>query len=124
LAAFAVFAAACGVLAWLTSGGGWPWQATALLVVAGTAHGTGFGVLVHQTAARLPVSRAASFSGLLATVDQLAMITGIAVVGTIYLSAGMPVVLVTLAAALAVTGAAVTVATRNSATAADANVPG
>lgn len=107
-AAFAVFAAACGLLAWLTSGGGWPSEATALLVVAGAAHGTGFDVLVHQTTAGLPAARAASFSGLLATVNQLAIITGIAVIGTIYLSAGMPAVLLTLAATQTLTGAATT----------------
>ena len=50
--------------------------------------------------------RVASFSGVLATVNQLAIVTGVAVAGTIYLSARMPVVLLALAAAQAVTGAA------------------
>ena len=106
LAALAVFAATCGLLSWLTSGGGWPWQATALLVIAGAAHGTGFDALVHRTAAGLPAARAASFSGVLATVNQLAIVTGVAVAGTIYLSARMPVVLLALAVAQAVTGVA------------------
>jgi predicted MFS family arabinose efflux permease len=104
LAAFAVFATACGLLSWLTSTGGWPWQATALLAVAGAAHGTGFDVLVHRTAAGLPATQAASFSGVLATVNQLAIVTGIAIAGTIYLSARMPAVLLTLAAAQAIAG--------------------
>jgi len=106
LAAFAAFAATCGLLSWLTGAGGWPWQATALLVIAGAAHGTGFDVLAHRTAADLPAAQAASFSGVLATVNQLAIVTGVAVAGTIYLSARMPVVLLALAAVLAVTGAA------------------
>src|SRR5215510_454194 len=104
--AFAAFAATCALLSWLTSAGGWPWQATALLVIAGAAHGTGFDVLAHRTAAGVPAARAASFSGVLATVNQLAIVTGVAVAGTIYLSARMPVVLLALAAAQAVTGAA------------------
>src|SRR5215470_2073265 len=106
LAAFAAFATICGLLSWLTSAGGWPWQATALLVIAGAAHGTGFDVLAHRTAAGLPAARAASFSGVLATVNQLAIVAGVAVAGTIYLSARMPGVLLALAAALTVTGAA------------------
>ena len=63
-------------------------------------------MLAHRTAAGVPAARAASFSGVLATVNQLAIVTGVAVAGTIYLSARMPVVLLALAAALAVTGAA------------------
>ena len=102
-AAFAVFAAATGLLAWLTIDGGWPWQATALLVMAGAAHGTGFDTLVHRTAAGVPAALTAAFSGVLATINQLAIVTGIAIAGTIYLSAAaapMTAVLVTLAAAL------------------------
>jgi MFS family permease len=113
--AFAVFATACGLLAWLTSGVAWPWQATAVLVIAGAAHGTGFDALVHRTAASVPAGHAASFSGILATVNQLAIVTGIAVAGTLYLSAGpaaglrpMPAVLAGLAVSLAVTGGLVT----------------
>src|SRR5262249_50191357 len=49
---------------------------------------------------------AASFSGVLATVNQLAIVTGVAGAGTHYLSAPVPLVLLALAAALAVTGAA------------------
>jgi len=115
-AAFAAFAAACVLLAWLTSPGAWPWQATAVLVLAGAAHGTGFGALVHRTAAGIPAQQAASFSGVLATINQLPMVTGIAVAGTIYLSAGrfialpaMSVVLLALASAPVVTGTAVSV---------------
>ena len=102
-AAFAVFAAATGLLAWLTIDGGWPWQATGLLVMAGAAHGTGFDTLVHRTAAGVPAALTAAFSGVLATINQLAIVTGIAIAGTIYLSAAaapMTAVLVTLAAAL------------------------
>jgi MFS family permease len=116
-AAFAAFAAAVGVLAWLTSAATWPWQATAVLVIAGAAHGTGFDTLAHCATARIPAGDAASLSGVLATVNQLAIVTGIAVAGTVYLSAArlvllpqMSVVLIALACALAATGAGVSVA--------------
>jgi hypothetical protein len=116
-AAFAAFATACLLLAWLTRHMAWPWQATALLVLAGAAHGTGFGALVHRTAAGIPVEQAASFSGVLATINQLPTVAGIAVAGTIYLSAGrvlalprFSLVLLTLASALVVTGVGVSVA--------------
>jgi len=82
-----------------------------VLVVAGAAHGSGFDALVHRTAAGVPVDHAASFSGVLANINQLATVTGMAVAGTLYLSAGqatglrpMPVVLLALSAALAVAG--------------------
>jgi len=116
-AAFAVFATTCVLLAWLTSTMAWPWQATAVLVLAGAAHGTGFDALVHRTAAGVPIEQTASFSGVLATINQLAVVPGIAVAGTIYLSAGralalpsISLVLLTLAFALVVTGAGVSVA--------------
>src|SRR5215472_16922717 len=116
-AAFAAFAAACILLAWLTSSMGWPWQATAVLDLAGAAHGTGFDAVVHRMAAAVPVEQAASFSGVLATINQLPMVTGIAVAGTIYLSAGralalpsISLVLLTLASALVVTGVGTSVA--------------
>jgi MFS family permease len=116
-AAFAAFATACILLAWLTATMAWPWPATAVLVLAGAAHGTGFGALVHRTAASVPAGQAASFSGVLATINQLAVVPGIAVAGTIYLSAGralalpsISLVLLTLASALVVTGAGTSVA--------------
>jgi MFS family permease len=103
-AAFAVFAVSCGVLAWLTRTGQWPWQATALLVITGAAHGTGFDALVHRTAAGVPSRQAASFSGVLATVNQVAIVTGIALAGTIYLVTRMTVVLFVLGLVQAVAG--------------------
>jgi predicted MFS family arabinose efflux permease len=110
-AAFAAFATVTGLLAWLTSASGWPWQATVLLVFAGAAHGTGFGAIMHRTAAGVPATLTAAFSGMLNTIDQLAIVTGIAIAGTVYLSAAdsrvlapMTAVLVTLTAALTVTG--------------------
>jgi MFS family permease len=113
-AAFAAFATVTGLLAWLTSGGGWPWQATVLLFIAGAAHGTGFATIIHRTAAGVPATLTAAFSGMLNTMDQLAIVAGIAVAGTIYLSAAdssvlapMTAVLVTLTAALVVTGVGV-----------------
>jgi MFS family permease len=110
--AFGVFATVTAVLAWLTSGNGWPWSATALLVIAGAAHGTGFDTLVHRTAAGVPAPLTAAFSGVLATINQLAIITGIAIAGTVYLTAArsgalapMSAVLVTVTGALVLTGA-------------------
>jgi MFS family permease len=115
-AASGTFAAAAGLLAWLTSTATWPWPATAVLVVAGAAHGTGFGALVHRTTADVPAGSAASLSGVLATINQLPMVTGIALAGTLYLSAGrvtalppMSLVLLALASALAVTALALSV---------------
>jgi MFS family permease len=116
-AAFAAFTTAAGLLAWLTSTATWPWPATSLLVIAGAAHGTGFDALVHRTTADVPTRHAASFSGILATINQLAIITGIAAAGTIYLSAGrvtalppMSVVLLAIAAAQVTAGTAVSAA--------------
>jgi predicted MFS family arabinose efflux permease len=115
-AAFATFAATASLLAWLTSARSWPWPATALLVLAGAAHGTGFGTLVHRTTAAVPPAHTATFSGVLATTNQLAILTGIAAAGTLYLSAGrfpglppMPAVLLALASAQAATGTIVAV---------------
>src|SRR5262249_47198379 len=76
-AAPAVFAATTGLLAWLTRGAGWPWPATTVLVVAGVAHGTGFGTLAHRAGTSVSIVYAASFSGVLATTGQLATTTGI-----------------------------------------------
>lgn len=118
-AAFAVFVLVCGSLAALTWSAAWPWPATVLLAVAGAAHGTGFDALVHRTARGVPASQAAAFSGVLATVNQLPMVAGTAVAGTLYLAAapvpGLPplgIVLVTLAVVLAVAGCHEGVATR------------
>lgn len=115
-AAFGAFAASLGLLAWLTSSATWPWPATAVLVIAGAAHGAGFGTLVHRITAGVPAGQAASLSGVLATINELPMVTGIALAGTLYLSAGratalpqMSLVLLALASALAVTGLAVSV---------------
>lgn len=115
-AAFAAFAAAAGLIAWLTSTGAWPWQATALLLLAGTGHGAGFAFLAHRASAAIPDRQAASFSGVLATVAQLAIVTGIAVAGTIYLSARsaplppMSMVMLTLAGIQVVAGTGVPIA--------------
>jgi MFS family permease len=113
-AAFGAFAASLGLLAWLTSSATWPWQATAVLVIAGAAHGAGFDALVHRITAGVPAGQAASLSGVLATINELPMVAGIALAGTLYLSAGratalprMSLVLLALASALAVTGLAV-----------------
>jgi hypothetical protein len=65
----------------------------------------------------MPARQAASFSGVLATINQLAGVPGIAVAGTIYLSAGraitlpaLPVTLLALASAPVITGTGVSLA--------------
>jgi MFS family permease len=109
-AAFTAFAAAAAALAWLTSGNGWPWQATAPLAVAGAAHGTGFDVIVHRTAAGVPGALTTAFSGVLATINQLAVVVGIAIAGTIYLSAAHGGTLAPMTAVLAAIAAALVAA--------------
>ncbi len=116
-AALAVFAGTTGLLAWLTSGAGWPWPATTVLVVAGAAHGTGRGTLAYRASTTVATTQAASFSGVLATTSELAVTTGIAAAGTVYLTAGrlstlppMTAVLLALATALTVTASGVPVA--------------
>lgn len=86
-ACFAVIAAASAAMAWATSGGNWPWTATILLAVAGAGHGAGFGALVHRTAAATG-EHAATFSGVLSTANQLAIVAGIAAAGALYASTG------------------------------------
>ncbi len=116
-AAFALIAAATATLG-LATRGAWPWYATAVLAVAGAAHGTGFGALVRRATADSTARHAASLSGVLATVNQLAIAFGIAAAGTLYLSLtrlpGQPQtlgpLLMVLAGAEALSGAAVTIA--------------
>jgi MFS family permease len=82
---FALLASCTATLA-LATRGGWPWYATALLAAAGAAHGAGFGALVRQAAATASARHAASLSGVLATVNQLAIAVGIATAGSAYLA--------------------------------------
>jgi MFS family permease len=112
LAGFAVLSGVMAALAFVTRDG-WPWYATALLFPAGAGHGAGFGSLVRRATAALGEEHASSFSGVLATVNQLAVAGGIAVGGTLYAaSRGVPgslgrigVVLVVLAGLQALVGA-------------------
>jgi len=96
----------------VTSHTGWPPAATLLLAVAGAGHGSGFGALVQRTAAVVPTQDAAAFSGVLSTVNQLA----IAVTATIYQTAhpswlpAISLTLLTLASIQAITGTFVVVA--------------
>jgi MFS family permease len=115
-AGFALITAATAALA-LASRGPWHWYATALLAAAGAGHGAGFGALVRRAAARVNRQHAASLSGLLATVNQLAIAIGVATAGTLYVTfirighgahALSPVLLV-VAAVEALSGATVAV---------------
>jgi len=56
-----------------------------LLVLAGAGHGAGFGALVPQIAARAKPAHAPAISGLVTTVTQLAIVVGIAALGSVYL---------------------------------------
>jgi MFS family permease len=113
---FAAVTAGIGLLAWATSHTGWPPAATLLLVVAGAGHGSGFGALVQRTAATLPTSHAATFSGVLSTTNQLAIAVGIAATATFYQTmhpSWLPAIsltLLALATIQAITGAALTFA--------------
>ena len=117
-AGFATIVAATAALAWTTSSGGWPPQATVLLGMAGAGHGAGFGALVQRTAGSIPAEHATSFSGVVSTINQLAVVFGIALAGTLYLSLGpsastlpaMSSVLVALAGAQILAGTAVSTA--------------
>jgi MFS family permease len=109
---FVTVAAATGLLAWTTVGSGWPPVSTLLLLFAGAGHGSGFGALVQRTAAAVPTQQAPTFSGVLSTANQLSIVIGIAVAGTLYQSGprpwGLPSITVTLlvlAAVQAVSGA-------------------
>jgi predicted MFS family arabinose efflux permease len=114
-ACFASIAAAAALLAVATSGDRWPWPATVLLALAGAGHGAGFGALVQRTATGVTAEHAASFSGVLSTVNQLAIVAGIAVAGALYTAMGtsqhtlppMSSVLVGMALVQAVGGMAV-----------------
>jgi hypothetical protein len=83
--AFASMALATGALAWTAGGPGWPWPATGLLSLAGAAHGAGFGALMQRTAGGVRAEHAADVSGVVATVIQLSIVSGIATAGTLYL---------------------------------------
>ncbi|QPP07480.1 MFS transporter [Streptomyces bathyalis] len=118
-ASFAAMALATGLLSLAVAGQGWPWQATALLVMAGAGHGAGFGALMQRTAGSVRTEHAADVSGVVATVIQLSIVSGIAAAGTLYLwstSAAtqlppMSLTFLSVAAVLTVVGTAVPVFT-------------
>lgn len=84
--------------------------------MAGAGHGSGFGALVQRTAATVPSSDAAAFSGVLSTTNQLAIAVGIAATATLYQTAhpswlpAISLTLLTLAIIQAITGTVVTLA--------------
>jgi MFS family permease len=66
---------------------GWAYpSADPLLLAAGAGHGAGFGALVPQMTARSEPGHAAVLSGLITTITQFAIVTGIAILGGLYLS--------------------------------------
>jgi MFS family permease len=58
-----------------------------LLFVVGSGHGLSFGTAVNQITARTTPARAPALSGLITTANQISIGTGIAALGTLYLSA-------------------------------------
>jgi MFS family permease len=108
---FTLLASCTGLLASSTRAA-WPWYATVLLAGAGIAHGAGFSALVRRASAAASARHTASFSGVLATVIQLAIAAGIAIAGTLYLvlprhlghGSALSPVLLTLAGAEALAG--------------------
>lgn len=74
------------VLLGVVTAGTWNFAVIApLLVVAGAGHGAGFGALVPQIASRAKPAHAAAISGLVTTLTQLAIVVGIAALGSVYL---------------------------------------
>lgn len=66
---------------------GWAYpSAGPLLLAAGAGHGAGFGALVPQMTARCEPGHAPVLSGLITTITQFAIVTGIAILGGLYLS--------------------------------------
>jgi MFS family permease len=104
-AATLTVAAATAALA-LTTRHGWPWPATVLLAAAGAGSGAGFGAMVQRAAAAVPPAHAGSFGGVLSMTNQLAIITGIAAAGSLYLAIQPDLSWVLLAIAAALAGTA------------------
>ncbi len=55
-------------------------------MLAGAGHGAAFGALVDQIVTLAPSQHASSLSGMITTAIQLAIVTGIAALGSLYLS--------------------------------------
>ena len=70
--------------------GRWGWVPEAmlpLLLIAGSSHGFAFGPVVNRTATLILPPYAPALSGLVATSVQLAILVGLATLGTLYLGA-------------------------------------
>jgi MFS family permease len=65
-------------------------NALACLALAGLGLGLSVSPLLTQSLAHVPPARAADASGLLTTTVQLGQLLGVAVIGSVYLSQGMP----------------------------------
>ena len=85
-AGLVALAAAAAALA-LRLEGGWSPALLPLLLVAGAGHAAAFSPLVARIAARLGGDRAPAFSALVTTTTQVAIVLGIAVLGSLYLAA-------------------------------------
>jgi hypothetical protein len=82
---FIIAEAAFGELAFAR---GWtPLAMIPLLAVAGACHGLSFGPVVDQMSQRIQPQFAPTLSGLVTTATQLAIVIGVATLGTLYLSA-------------------------------------
>jgi MFS family permease len=79
-----------------------PWSLTPLLVLAGAGHAAGYSPLVAGLSDLVPPHRASAFSALNTTGPLVAQTVAIAVIGGIYLAAGLAWALGTTAVALLV----------------------
>ena len=116
IAGFGVYAVALlGLAAALRGGGGGPGLYLALTALGG-ASAAAFSPLMTRALVRVPVQHAADASGLIVTTIQLAIVTGVATFGTLYLNLAGRIPAVPLAGfhpaahAVAVTGVVLAVA--------------
>jgi predicted MFS family arabinose efflux permease len=80
-------AAADAVLATRLAASTWSPALVVLLALAGGGHAAAFGPLVAQIAHRLDAERAPAFSALVTTTVQIAVVVGVAGLGSLYLGA-------------------------------------
>lgn len=84
LAALALAYVAVGLL---VRGGAWhPWWAAVAMAFAGVGYGWGFGPVVAGTIANVPLANARDASGSLGMAIQLGYVTGVTVLGSLFLS--------------------------------------
>lgn len=85
--ALLAMALAAGLFGAVAERSGWtPALMLPLLLISGIGHGFGYGPVVNQTAARIKPASVPALSGLVAMSAQLAIVVGLATLGTFYLA--------------------------------------